>query len=227
MIEFDANHPDFSLNWLLNLRDLLLIQLHQQVLQLNTSYNSLLIIYSSTIINSYSRILSLKQYISGLNISHERQTREVLIPTCYEDNYSIDFSEFESQKNCTKSELIQLHSSRDYRVHFIGFLPGFPYLSNVDKKLEMPRRSVPRPKIEAGSVGIAGRQTGIYPTNSPGGWQIIGQTPLCLFDANLQKSLFKAGDSVRFKSISDAEFKQIKQEVNKDFNYQNQYINGA
>ena len=108
------------------------------------------------------------------------------------------------------NELIEIHTSKIYRVYMLGFLPGFAYMGEVDEKLEMPRKQQPRQRVEAGSVGIAGKQTGIYPFSSPGGWQIIGQTALKLFDAGKKEpTLLKAGDKVKFISITVNDFYEI------------------
>ena len=106
-------------------------------------------------------------------------------------------------------EIIQLHSSATYRVYMLGFLPGFTYMGLVDEKISSPRKQQPTP-VEAGSVGIAGRQTGIYPLRSPGGWQIIGRTPWNLFEKEQVNPVsFKSGDHVQFYSISKDEFEDI------------------
>jgi KipI family sensor histidine kinase inhibitor len=107
-------------------------------------------------------------------------------------------------------EIIQLHIEKIYRVYMIGFIPGFPYMGILPPKLEVPRKHNPSLKIPAGSIGIAGKQTGIYPTEIPGGWQIIGRTPLTLFNKlNEPACLLKAGDNVRFIPISKKEFDQL------------------
>jgi inhibitor of KinA len=133
--------------------------------------------------------------------------RVVKIPVCYEEELALDIKEIASAKNITIDEVIKMHTSKAYRVYMLGFLPGFAYMGEVDKQIEMPRKLQPRQRVEAGSVGIAGRQTGIYPLASPGGWQIIGCTPLKLFDAKKEKpTFFEIGDTVQFFSISKDEF---------------------
>jgi len=109
--------------------------------------------------------------------------RLVRIPVCYEKEYAPDLEAVARQKGLTTEELIDLHCSFDYLIYMIGFLPGFPYMGKIDPRLEISRKMRPAPVL-AGGVGIAGIQTGIYPVNSPGGWQIIGRTPICLFDRN-------------------------------------------
>jgi inhibitor of KinA len=134
-------------------------------------------------------------------------TRKISIPVCYEEEYAPNIANIAKANGITREELIHLHTSREYRVYMLGFLPGFPYMGELDNRLVVPRK--PRPQqVEAGSVGIAGQQTGIYPLASPGGWSIIGKTPLLLFDSSREEPvLMKAGDTVIFYSISSHEFK--------------------
>jgi inhibitor of KinA len=128
------------------------------------------------------------------------------IPVCYDAEFGIDLMNLSEQKQISIADIIQIHCSKEYRVYMIGFLPGFAYMGEVDEKITSPRKQQPVP-ISAGSVGIAGKQTGIYPLNSPGGWQIIGRTPLKLFDRNkMDPCLLKAGDEVGFFSINKDEF---------------------
>jgi inhibitor of KinA len=130
----------------------------------------------------------------------------IRIPVCYEGEFAPDMQVLAGFKNCTPEEVIQLHVSRTYRVYMLGFLPGFAYMGEVDEKITMPRRAKPG-MVKPGSIGIAGKQTGIYPLPSPGGWHIIGRTPLKLFDAHKeQPTLLKAGDYVQFFSIGKNEF---------------------
>jgi inhibitor of KinA len=129
------------------------------------------------------------------------------IPVCYDAEFGCDLEEVATAKNISIDELIRIHNAKTYRVYMLGFLPGFPYMGETDERISIPRRTKPRQKVEAGSVGIAGRQTGIYPLNSPGGWQILGRTPLKLFDSQrTELTLLNAGDSVQFYPISKDEF---------------------
>ena len=131
-------------------------------------------------------------------------SRLVKIPVCYEKEFGLDLEEISAQKNITVEEIIHIHLSKTYRVYMLGFLPGFPYMGETDEQIKMPRKMQPRQRVEAGSVGIAGRQTGIYPLASPGGWQIVGRTPLKLFEDSI--CLLSPGDNVQFYSISKHEF---------------------
>jgi len=128
------------------------------------------------------------------------------IPVCYDDGFAIDLPWVSEQKKLSCEEIIRLHHSRQYHVYMLGFLPGFSYMGEVDEKIIVPRKPEPQP-ISAGSVGIAGKQTGVYPLNSPGGWQIIGRTPLKMFDKNkAELCLLKAGDTVEYYPITRDEF---------------------
>jgi inhibitor of KinA len=133
--------------------------------------------------------------------------KQVRIPVCYTGKFALDIEELAAAKNLSVEEIIQLHTAKEYRVHMIGFLPGFPYMGKVDSRIAVPRKSSPRRVIPAGSVGIAGEQTGIYSLSSPGGWNIVGRTPLPLFNAeNSDPVLLQPGDRVSFYSITEDEF---------------------
>jgi len=133
--------------------------------------------------------------------------RDIAIPVCYAKCFAPDLEELAVQKNLSPAGVIQLHTSRSYRVYMIGFLPGFPYMGKVDSRIATPRKRHPRLAIPAGSVGIAGEQTGVYPFASPGGWNIIGRTPLPLFDSERKEPvLLQPGDNVTFYPISEDAF---------------------
>ncbi|MBQ0140870.1 MAG: 5-oxoprolinase subunit PxpB, partial [Kurthia sp.] len=132
------------------------------------------------------------------------------IPVCYGGEFGPDLDEVACINNLSIENVIAKHSSKDYFVYMLGFAPGFPYLAGVDAEIATPRKQTPRLKIEAGSVGIAGEQTGIYSIATPGGWQIIGRTPKKLFTPEKEKpTLLNAGEWVRFKPISEEEYFQI------------------
>lgn len=134
-------------------------------------------------------------------------TSTISIPVCYALMYAPDLEAIAQQKNISVREVIQLHTSRTYRVYMIGFLPGFAYMGELDERIATPRKDTPLTAVPAGSVGIAGRQTGIYPLPSPGGWQLIGRTPLKLFDKVKEPPvLLQPGDRVQFYAITEDEF---------------------
>lgn len=180
-----------------------------------------------TVLGYYSIMVQLKrknqqqEFINellSLDLSLSKQSSERVhlfrIPVCYHTSFGLDLKELSEEKKQSIPEIIQLHTQPIYPVYFIGFLPGFPYLGGLVEPLHTPRKSTPRPRIKAGSVGIGGNQTGIYPQDSPGGWNLIGRTPISLFDKNLQQpALLTAGDRVQFYSIDDMEYKRISEAI--------------
>lgn len=133
--------------------------------------------------------------------------RVIEIPVCYGGALGEDLEALARSHGLSADEVIAIHSGADYYVHMLGFVPGFAYLGGLDTRLATPRRESPRPRVPAGSVAIAGEQTGIYPLDTPGGWHLIGRTPLQLFKPDsLPPSLLNAGDTVRFVPISAQEF---------------------
>ena len=131
-------------------------------------------------------------------------SRTVEIPTLYGGENGPDLSFVAEHNGLTVEEVVRIHSSRDYPVYMMGFTPGFPYLGGMDGRIAAPRLNSPRTNVPAGSVGIAGEQTGIYPMESPGGWQIIGRTETTLFDPNHEKPFLLApGDQVRFVPVNE------------------------
>jgi KipI family sensor histidine kinase inhibitor len=135
------------------------------------------------------------------------------IPVLYGGEWGPDLEEVAAFAGLTPAQAIELHASTRYRVYMLGFSPGFPYLGLVPEQLAMPRRSTPRTRVQAGSVGIADRQTGIYPTATPGGWRLIGRTPIAIYrKATSNPFLLKPGDLVRFKPIERDEFDRLSRE---------------
>lgn len=137
----------------------------------------------------------------------EASASVIEIPVCYDREFGFDLEEVAQRAQLSTIEVVEFHAAGDYRVHCVGFIGGFPFLGGLPPKLATPRRETPRKEIPAGSVGIGGKQTGIYPVKSPGGWNVIGRTPLSLFDPqNNPPGLLRAGDRVRFRPISREEF---------------------
>lgn len=132
------------------------------------------------------------------------------IPVCYDDEYGLDLNEMAQYHQTTKEEIIRIHTGNLYHVFMMGFSPGFPYMGILPDSIATPRKNQPRLKVPAGSVGIAGNQTGIYPSESPGGWNIIGRTPLKLFDKEKsQPFLLNTGDTIKFIPISKKQFEEL------------------
>lgn len=140
-----------------------------------------------------------------------REQRVVEIPVCYGGDYGPDLTEVARHCGLATGEVVALHAGADYAVHAVGFAPGFPYLGGLPAKLRTPRRATPRLSVPAGSVGIGWTQTGIYPLASPGGWQLIGRTPLAMFDAGrTPAALLRVADQVKFRPITEEEFREWK-----------------
>ena len=151
---------------------------------------------------------ALRRLAGNIAAGNTQAGRTVDVPVCYGGAYGEDLPVVARHAGLSEEEVIRLHSGRTYRIYMLGFLPGFPYLGGLDERLFTPRRETPRTRIPAGSVGIGGQQTGIYPMESPGGWQLIGRTPLCLF-APGRTLPYAAGDSIRFVPIDECEFARI------------------
>lgn len=183
-------------------------------LEVIAAYNSITIIYKSTIDNVYSEISALKSLYKGENSVVVRDRKLWEVPVCYHPDLAPDLYSLSASKNLTLEHIESLHTGSKYTVSFIGFLPGFLYLSGLNDLLYTPRKSSPAKQITAGSVAIGDRQTGIYPMNSPGGWQIIGNSPLNFFDVNAKNPCFAApGDGIKFVSVSIEEHREIKRQV--------------
>jgi inhibitor of KinA len=136
--------------------------------------------------------------------------RKVRIPVCYDLAFGLDLKTLASKRKLSVDKVVELHTQQTYRVYMLGFLPGFAYMGFVTEKIAAPRLSSPRRHVPAGSVGIAGNQTGIYPLDSPGGWNIIGRTPVKLFDPQSESpTLLQPGDEVSFIPISKDEFESF------------------
>ncbi|WP_052255365.1 5-oxoprolinase subunit PxpB [Salinicoccus sp. YB14-2] len=140
----------------------------------------------------------------------------VEIPVCYGGEYGPDLALFDDN-GLSPEEVIELHSNTEYLVYMLGFMPGFPYLGGLDERLFKDRLDNPRTRIPAGSVGIGGKQTGMYPFTSPGGWNLLGRTPIPLFDENREPQiLYEAGDRIIYRAIDEKEYKQLQQQVEDD-----------
>lgn len=161
----------------------------------------------------YDQLVRYLQHLADrLEPSAHIHVRVHEIPVCYGGEFGPDLAEVADYHGLRAEEVIEIHTAPQYLVYMIGFAPGFPYLGGMSPAIATPRLAEPRSKIPAGSVGIAGAQTGIYPLESPGGWRIIGRTPLSLFTVEREPpSLLKAGDQVRFRPISRDEYVAIKE----------------
>lgn len=182
------------------------------IIELVPTYCALLVQYDA-MVYSYSdicRILEPTLQESVTDSANELVTI-VEIPTVYGGELGPDLGFVASYNHLSEAEVVSIHSGTDYLVYMLGFIPGFTYLGGMDPRIATPRLSSPRTLIPAGSVGIAGEQTGTYPSDSPGGWQIIGRTPVTMYDMSKeQAALLQAGDYVRYVSIDENEFHRVK-----------------
>ena len=180
------------------------------------TYRSLLVIFDPTLISRSDLIKKIEKEAadSRAELCTACGNKIVVIPTLYGEDAGPDIDFVASHNNLTVEEVIQIHTSVAYRIYMMGFTPGFPYLGGMSEKIAAPRLKTPRTNIPAGSVGIAGTQTGLYPVESPGGWQLIGRTPLKVFNPrSKQPFLYEAGDQLQFERISASDYDRIEKDV--------------
>ena len=182
-------------------------------------YSSLTIVFENRYINYLNEVKNLKKIYKSKYTGLKKPAFIWEIPVCYDLEFGIDLQEMSKTANLEVSEITKLHAQKLYRVYFIGFLPGFLYLGGLHEQLFFERKSNPRVQVAKGSVAIGGKQTGVYPSESAGGWSIIGKTPIDFFNINLEDPCFaKAGDFIKFIAVDKDAFLQIEKEV-KDTSY--------
>jgi inhibitor of KinA len=188
--------------------------MHPAIAEWVPTYRSLLVYYDPLQVDYRQMSAWLAERAGQAGAEESVLRRRVTIPTLYGGTMGPDLDFVAEHCRLSPLEVIQLHQQPDYLVYMLGFMPGFPYLGGLDERIVTPRLATPRTKVPAGSVGIADRQTGVYPFDSPGGWQLIGRTPLCLYAPQLEDPiLLKPGDLLRFRSIDQAEYEQIAAQV--------------
>lgn len=178
-----------------------------RIRNLHPAYASILIDFDPLRISHEEAASLLENLVISEMTQYQRPVNIVTIPVCYDLEFGPDLEDIANHAKIPAREVIRLHSSATYRVHFLGFTPGFAYLGGLPEALHMPRLSRPRTHVPAGTVAIAGSQAGVYPVDSPGGWQLIGRTPVHVFDPNATRpALLGPGDLVKFSAIDRATF---------------------
>lgn len=174
------------------------------------AYCSLMVSYDPMVIH-YDQLESQLEEMSSAPSGPAKAPREFNIPVCYGGEFGVDLEEVSKETSLSIKEIIDIHTSTQFRVYMLGFIPGFVYMGSIPPELNCSRKTTPRLKVPSRSVGLAGQQTGIYPTEAPGGWRIIGRTPVNIIDlSQTNPFLFEAGDSIRFNSIDQDEYKRMR-----------------
>lgn len=191
------------------------MQMAEEVLEVVPTYRSLLVYFNPLLITRLALVKRIEEILLTMQASTENVNAKVVnIPVCYGGEFGPDLDFVAQHNGLSVDEVVKIHTSTPYLVYMIGFTPGFPYLGGMSERIATPRLEKPRTKIPAGSVGIAGSQTGFYPTESPGGWRLIGCTPIKAFNSVIENPfLFDAGNYLKFVSVSLEEYYAIKQEV--------------
>jgi inhibitor of KinA len=180
------------------------------VRNLHPAYSSLLVAFSALHLDHAQLEVTLRKYLARLDCVPPASPQKIEIPVCYDKEFGLDRDDVSAACSLTPDEVIAMHCSHEYTVYFLGFVPGFAYLGDLPAPLEVPRLQRPRRMVPRGSVAIAGRQTAVYPLPTPGGWRILGRTPLAMIRPEGEgASLLRMGDRVRFISISRQQFETM------------------
>lgn len=180
------------------------------VRNLHPAYTSLLVTFDAGRVGHAEVEATLRKLEQRVTATRRPKSRTVEIPVCYGGEFGPDLEEVARIHGRKTSEVIELHTSRTYHAYFLGFAPGFAYLGDVPREIATPRLETPRKKVPRGSVGIAGRQTAVYPFATPGGWRLIGRTPVAVFRRERKPmELISIGDQVKFRPITREEFRKL------------------
>ena len=186
----------------------------EEIEEIVPTYRSLIIYYNPLMVKYFDFVRKLKELENSITEIILSTAHIIEIPTLYGGEYGPDLEFVTHHNKLSVEEVIKIHTEKEYFIYMLGFLPGFVYLGGISDKIATPRLEKPRLKVLEGSVGIAGKQTGIYPLESPGGWQIIGRTPVKLYNPQKEPPfLLKSGDYVKFYPINQEQFKEIKKKI--------------
>lgn len=190
-----------------------LIAWEKEVADTIIAYNSLTVLFKGPY-HFQTTVERLQALYKEKKEAKQKRSRCWKIPVCYDVQFGLDLEELATTKGLSVREVIELHTAPQYLIYFLGFQPGFLYLGGLNRQLFMPRKSNPRVRVAKGAVGIGGEQTGVYPQNSAGGWNLIGNSPINFFDITKAEPCFaKAGDRIRFHAVDLAIYNQIEKEV--------------
>jgi inhibitor of KinA len=196
--------------WCVALSRALPLALGSAVRDLVVGYCSVTVYYDPLMTDPAWLEEQIRPVASALEVDTANDGAVIDVPVCYGGEMGPDLPDVATFAACSEDTVIDLHAGRDYRVYVLGFVPGFAYMADVDPRIAMPRRASPRTKVPRGSVAIAAGQTGVYPSETPGGWNIIGRTPVQPYDpARQEPFLFRPGDRVRFHRIGPHEFDEL------------------
>ena len=214
LVEWKAKISDEILKDILSFKNKIENNKETFYTDLIVGYNSLTIKYRNEFSDFFNEVEQLKCIYNSKEKVEKQSNFLWEIPVCYDMKFGVDLEEISEKSQLSIKEIIQLHSENIYSVFFIGFLPGFLYLGGLNEQLYFDRKPTPRLKVEKGSVAIGGKQTGVYPIESPGGWNIIGRSPINFFDIAKQNSCFsKSGDKIKFVPISIGEFYEVEEKI--------------
>ncbi|MGN1074476.1 MAG: 5-oxoprolinase subunit PxpB [Eubacteriales bacterium] len=178
------------------------------------TFRSLLICYDPGVLPYKKLVRTLKPLLARAGAASTGTRRVVELPVCYGGRYGEDLPDVAAHAGLSEDEVVRRHAGTEYLIYMLGFLPGFAYLGGLDPAIAVPRLSSPRTRIPAGSVGIGGEQTGVYPLDSPGGWRLIGTTPVKPYDPGREEPImYRAGDYIRFVPVEEREFLDIRAQV--------------
>jgi len=196
--------------------NLLRLQMAEELVEVVPTYRSLLVYFNPLRIKRLALVKRIEEMLLTMEASTASVDASIVvhIPVCYGGEFGPDLDFVAEHNGLSVDEVVKIHTSKPYLVYMLGFTPGFPYLGGMSERIATPRLEKPRTKIPAGSVGIAGSQTGLYPIESPGGWRLIGSTPIKAFNPVIENPfLFEAGDYLQFAAVSLDEYYAIKQDV--------------